>query len=68
MRMIYSLMSAAMALSAMNFGPIVSPAKTKTRRFWKTTYTSSCNPNINRWTGRPHEHKREIARRLRQQG
>lgn len=26
------------------------------------------NPNINRWTGKPHEHKREIARRLRQQG
>jgi hypothetical protein len=22
----------------------------------------------NRWTGKPHEHRREIARRLRQQG
>lgn len=23
---------------------------------------------LNRWTGNPHEHKREIARRLRRQG
>ena len=26
------------------------------------------DPRINRWTGKPHEHKREIARRARQQG
>lgn len=26
------------------------------------------HPNINRNTGRPHEHRREIARRLRQKG
>jgi hypothetical protein len=25
------------------------------------------NPKINRRTGKPHEHKREIARRLKQQ-
>lgn len=24
------------------------------------------DPRINRWTGQPHEHQREIARRLRQ--
>ena len=28
---------------------------------------SGFDPRINRWTGQPHEHKREIARRLRQQ-
>lgn len=25
------------------------------------------SPRINRWTGKPHEHRREIARRLRQE-
>lgn len=25
------------------------------------------DPRINRWTGQPHEHQREIARRQRQQ-
>lgn len=29
---------------------------------------SNFHPTINRNTGKPHEHKREIARRLRQQG
>jgi hypothetical protein len=29
---------------------------------------SSFDPVINRHTGKPHEHKREIARRLRQAG
>lgn len=28
---------------------------------------SNFDPKINHWTGRPHEHAREIARRLRQQ-
>ncbi|MBF5091937.1 hypothetical protein F1640_18450 [Novosphingobium sp. NBM11] len=28
---------------------------------------STFDPKINHWTGRPHEHAREIARRLRQQ-
>lgn len=32
------------------------------------TYAGPYHPTINRWTGKPHEHKREIARRLRQQG
>jgi len=25
------------------------------------------DPRINRWTGKPHEHRREVSRRLRQQ-
>ncbi|MFS0736972.1 hypothetical protein ABC347_07970 [Sphingomonas sp. 1P06PA] len=28
---------------------------------------SSFDPRVSRWTGKPHEHKREIARRLHQQ-
>jgi hypothetical protein len=34
----------------------------RARRIRKGNY----DPQINRWTGKPHEHKREIARRLRQ--
>lgn len=36
----------------------------RARRIRKGDY----DPQINRWTGKPHEHKREIARRLRQAG
>ncbi len=34
----------------------------------KFSELASLSSGINRWTGKPHEHKREIARRKRQRG
>lgn len=37
-------------------------------RFGAGPFDNGFSASVNRHTGKPHEHKREIARRLRQQG
>lgn len=61
------------ALAAMGFGHTASPVvehtpSSATRRRVYRKPKGDFSPQVNRWTGKPHEHKREIARRLRQAG
>ncbi|CDO37625.1 hypothetical protein [Novosphingobium sp. KN65.2] len=63
-------LAAAIAASMADSGPIMIPASygSGVRRYETRRHRGWIPANINRWTGRPHEHKREIARRLRQAG
>lgn len=49
--------------SASSPAPVPTPRRSAYRK-----PKGGFDPRINRWTGKPHEHKREIARRARQQG
>lgn len=55
-------MAAAMAAAPTGHRAVFRSASVGRRR-----NSSNFDPKINHWTGRPHEHAREIARRLRQQ-
>lgn len=55
---------AGRALNVLDYVPILPPSHGRmVKRYGSTGF----DPRINRHTGKPHEHKREIARRLRQQ-
>lgn len=53
-------MALTAAATAALLGSFLTP--TPTPRTW-TPPKPPFDPKINRWTGKPHEHKREIARR-----
>jgi len=46
--------------------PPPQPQRPRRTRAVKRPKFSGFDPRVNRWTGKPHEHAREIARRLRQ--
>jgi len=58
----------SLASAALMVAPAVTTAQTKHRVLVKYTRkpTADTSAAINRWTGKPHEHKREIARNTRQ--
>lgn len=65
---------AAIAMASAGVGPVVvsaagdapPPRPRPKRRVVARPKFGGFDPRMNRWTGKPHEHKREIARRLRQ--
>jgi hypothetical protein len=60
-------LAAAPALaSAPEFSGQVSRRRRSKMLTYSTPLSAVTSASINRWTGKPHEHKREIARRLRQ--
>jgi hypothetical protein len=59
-------MSLAAAGMAMGMG-LAGHAAPSRSGGWRGPRLPTFNPKINRWTGEPHQHAREIARRLRQQ-
>jgi hypothetical protein len=67
MRSFFNSLITASGLSGMNLTSINSAYTRAAHKGRKRVHTSDFNPNNNRWTGKLHEHKREIARRARQQ-
>lgn len=57
----------SLATAALMSAPAVTTTQTKYRASFKYARRPTANTSaaINRWTGKPHEHKREIARNTR---
>lgn len=56
--------ASGLSFASLSTGPTVIEAPRRDR--YKPSSPGDFDPKINRHTGKPHEHKREIARRLRQ--
>lgn len=58
--------AASLGMSASLAGRVAAAAEPQSTPRRHPLASRGFDPNINRWTGQPHEHRREIARRLRQ--
>lgn len=64
---------AGMAMASLGIAPQskvygAENIKRTLQRQGRSRQVGSFDPRINRWTGEPHKHEREIARRARQKG